>query len=510
MARLNRESNPTPGEKPGFMPQHEATDGTMRNTGENNPLPVNGNVQLTGSIVEKNILKNPKSFGEAKAVDLSSHWTDTRPHHSFGSISTGKNGEVFLLYRSGFHHGVDSQNIGGDIMISEYDEPNDKWSDPQLLIAADTNRDLRDITLTFDEITNLYYLVYADADINYGTDHKLVILRGSDPYNLTEDVSPATPPFDEVNQTFHHIIRNGSYMYLPIYGRSATMTDYAVAILRAGGNGQTWTTLTVLEENAHNEMGMYFTINPETKTQRMNLIIRGSEGYHRYSDDYGVTWSEPKSISFNADGGPQVFDMNGYYMLVARDQRKGNEHNYIYAAYSLDGVEWHGRERIGDVGPSYASVATTPSGKMLICYFEEWGYDSRIMIREVKRKNVYELIEHEMNQKKLHVIQEPPTQTVTAGTTLEVDFDTTKYSSFVVHVVSSGTHQNNVKYRPLKSDGTYGSSSNAYLEEVLVSSTVASRFSKDIRVISPKARVIYTNESTSDMSVTLYVYGKTN
>lgn len=39
--RLNRESNPIPGEKPGFLPQHESTvSGEFVVTGENNPFPV--------------------------------------------------------------------------------------------------------------------------------------------------------------------------------------------------------------------------------------------------------------------------------------------------------------------------------------------------------------------------------------------------------------------------------------------------------------------------------------
>ena len=58
--RLNRESNPVPGEKPGFLPQHESeTSGEFVVTGERNPFPVRIKntdeqaipVQLTGSYV---------------------------------------------------------------------------------------------------------------------------------------------------------------------------------------------------------------------------------------------------------------------------------------------------------------------------------------------------------------------------------------------------------------------------------------------------------------------------
>lgn len=59
--RLNRESNPVPGEKPGFLPQHESeTSGEFVVTGERNPYPVKVKntdgqaipVKLTGSFVE--------------------------------------------------------------------------------------------------------------------------------------------------------------------------------------------------------------------------------------------------------------------------------------------------------------------------------------------------------------------------------------------------------------------------------------------------------------------------
>jgi len=39
VGRLNRESNPVPGEKPGFKPQHKLPDGSFIDTGETNPLP---------------------------------------------------------------------------------------------------------------------------------------------------------------------------------------------------------------------------------------------------------------------------------------------------------------------------------------------------------------------------------------------------------------------------------------------------------------------------------------
>ena len=75
--RLNRESNPVPGEKPGFLPQHESTvSGEFVVTGERNPYPVKVKntdeqaipVKLTGSYV--------------------GYSNDTKP--------TGKKGETFL------------------------------------------------------------------------------------------------------------------------------------------------------------------------------------------------------------------------------------------------------------------------------------------------------------------------------------------------------------------------------------------------------------------------------
>lgn len=76
--RLNRESNPVPGEKPGFLPQHESTvSGEFVVTGERNPFPVKIKntdeqaipVQLTGSHVgysseEKPVAKRGDAFLE--------------------------------------------------------------------------------------------------------------------------------------------------------------------------------------------------------------------------------------------------------------------------------------------------------------------------------------------------------------------------------------------------------------------------------------------------------------
>jgi len=41
IGRLNRESNPVPGERAGFLPQHKNTDGSFLDTGKINPLPTN-------------------------------------------------------------------------------------------------------------------------------------------------------------------------------------------------------------------------------------------------------------------------------------------------------------------------------------------------------------------------------------------------------------------------------------------------------------------------------------
>jgi len=46
VGRLNRESNPVPGEKPGFKPQHKLPDGSFIDTGETNPLPTNDDLVL--------------------------------------------------------------------------------------------------------------------------------------------------------------------------------------------------------------------------------------------------------------------------------------------------------------------------------------------------------------------------------------------------------------------------------------------------------------------------------
>ena len=85
--RLNRESNPIPGEKPGFLPQHESeTSGEFVVTGERNPFPVKIKntdeqaipVKLTGSYVgysteEKPVGKRGDTFLEIDTGNVYIH-----------------------------------------------------------------------------------------------------------------------------------------------------------------------------------------------------------------------------------------------------------------------------------------------------------------------------------------------------------------------------------------------------------------------------------------------------
>lgn len=92
--RLPRESNPVPGERPGFTASHKAADGTYQETGVGNPLPsklyaedANGNkipvkvgvngelhTQLTGSVADELLV-----FSVTVPNDNRQYWSYSDP-----------------------------------------------------------------------------------------------------------------------------------------------------------------------------------------------------------------------------------------------------------------------------------------------------------------------------------------------------------------------------------------------------------------------------------------------
>jgi len=136
--RLNRESNPVPGEKPGFLPQHESTvSGEFVVTGERNPYPVKVKntdeqaipVKLTGSnVVDSQAIPFKQFYEESEQILIqrsiltssSSGYFITPPDGAkgcvisltvFGVTGTFQSGEgisMYLVWRQGKNSG---QNV---------------------------------------------------------------------------------------------------------------------------------------------------------------------------------------------------------------------------------------------------------------------------------------------------------------------------------------------------------------------------------------------------------------
>lgn len=95
IGRLNRETNPVPGEKSGYTPQHALSDGSFVNTGETNPLPTREysiiikEVWQGSSSVTKNFGTNMYGFsiindgGSDITVDILTHSIVVKPGESF-------------------------------------------------------------------------------------------------------------------------------------------------------------------------------------------------------------------------------------------------------------------------------------------------------------------------------------------------------------------------------------------------------------------------------------------
>lgn len=370
-----------------------------------------------------NVNSNPYMFGPEHNVSYGWNWIGKDAteknynrvvsHFAFGSACVGRHGEIYYVFRKAVTHGVIEDptspfyNVGGDLYYTVSYDFGETWADPVMFLEHTEGMDLRDVTLEYYPEHDMYVLIYEDTSVDYssrsGTLHilstpNLARPRAGDsildPFpitNMSEWTLPAADMFSQHNQTFGKLVPVGNYFYLPFYGTS-TGTHLGAGILRFSRAVEGLPSGTVLKkwsEDTSNECTFFTTCNG-SGIIRFNMLFRGGNNSSTgdnamlsYSDDFGATWSEKEDLGFNAAGGPQVYDMNGTLMLVARDQLVGGI-NYSYAMFSKDGRTWSNRTMIAPNGTCYSSIVQLNNGRTLLFYSRELT-KSLIFMREVYR-----------------------------------------------------------------------------------------------------------------------------
>lgn len=369
-------------------------------------LTVNSNPYLFGP--ERNI-----SYGWNWLGDSASEiWTNRNmAHYAFGSVCVGRHDELYYVFRKGFSHGVNTTSgsefyqVGGDLYYTVSYDSGETWADPVMFLEHTSGYDLRDVTLSYYPEHDMYVLIYNRSSVPFDSPDRINEIhvlstpnlarpQASDtvkePFpitNMSEWTLPTSDMFTNLNATFNRLIPLGSSFYLPFYGADAYGDSWGAGILRFGRGVVGNPTSSVLKKwdgDGSNESSMFFTFVNDSI--RMNILFRGGNGSGdnatlSYSDDFGETWSAKTELGFTAAGGPQVFDINGTFMLVARAQDAEYRH-YIYAIFSRDGVEWSNKVMLSSLDVSYASLAQLNNGKTLLFYAKELS-KSIICMREV-------------------------------------------------------------------------------------------------------------------------------
>ena len=326
-------------------------------------------------------------------------------HKQFGSGCIGNDNVIYFVTRVANGHGVS----GGNIYWSKSVDEGATW-EPLRLFEQDvvndaSTEDLRDCNIYYDAVTEKYFLIYTHlygiVNNNYSNvTGQLKVFIGDRPFESEMiDISPGIVPFDNgatvpSMQTFESFHRVGSNLYLPCYKWSSggdektsiikfTFND-VLPLTNAVQNMQ-WNTVKDWDIFGDTEITMFLSYL-EDGTHQLNVISRRSEiddmGYYTYSVDGGNTWAEKEPLGFQVSGGPRVFEINGEYMLIAREQYISNQMT-VYAMFSKDGKHWGGRKIVSDCGTGYASLIKCRSGKNLLFYGKENGHLGIQVYREV-------------------------------------------------------------------------------------------------------------------------------
>lgn len=369
-----------------------------------------------------NVNSNPFLFGPERNISYGWNWLGSdsseiwynrnMAHYAFGCVCIGRNSELYYVFRKGFDHGVstnpesDFYQIGGDLYYTVSYDCGETWAEPIMFMEHEAGYDLRDVTLSYYPEHDMYVLIYTNNSIDYSSSSRTCELhvmstpnlarpRNSgdqilDPFPITNMSSwtlPASDMNENLNATFNRLIPVGNYFYLPFYGVDTNGDPWSAGIIKFSrgvvGN-PTGVLLKKWDGDGSNESTFFTSFN--NGKIRFNMLFRGGAGdgdnaMLSYSDDYGTTWSEKTQLGFDAAGGPQVFDINGTLMLVARDQDDSNT-NYTYATFSKDGQNWSNKVFLSTLGTSYASIAQLNNGRTLLFYSKEMS-KSIICMREI-------------------------------------------------------------------------------------------------------------------------------
>lgn len=352
--------------------------------------------------IANNASQNNLFLGTERIVDLGYSIQEesdivARRHFSFGGLCVGRNDELFVVFRAGFAHGttISSGSKGGNIYYAVSYDYGETWSEPTLFLEADADRDLRDITLTYDAFSDKYILIYSDVSTDYQNGTVILHILVSrdpalEPFVNMDDETP-TLPFSHANQTYAKPLRYGNWYYLPIYGQDEVAGQTHLALLRAN-NGTSvyaftnWETVKKWDNFVANESCAFLTFDEEAQRTNLNILARGSSdhGYLTSCSDKMVNWTSPKDIGFQCAGGPQVFDIDGVLMLVAREQVNTATYETGFAIFSYDGGQtWTNRCIISSTGPIYATLVRFKNGKTLLSYCQELSSFGRIFFREI-------------------------------------------------------------------------------------------------------------------------------
>lgn len=369
--------------------------------------------------VINNIVSNTL-FGPEKCITPNYPRTDANTwyigssfrYKQFGAIEKGRNNELFVVTRAGNGHAI----AGGNLYWSVSSDEGLTWASAtkftQDTVTDATSEALLDVTLTYDNLIDKYFLIYTHVYGIVGDDHsnvnsELKVWIGDEPFVNMVDVSPSVIKtngavgnkiFQLRTQGFHKLVRIGTSLYLPVYGKDTLEEIYHSALIKFNYNDTlpfntgycSWDTVKIFDsfEQGSNETTLYITYQSDGKP-RLNMLTRtGDLGYLSYSDDIGANWTNYTSIGIDIAGGPQVFQIGDIYMLVAREQKLGAA--TIFAMFSVDGSNWKHRVELGNQGTGYPSIAHMESGKLLICYSKEYSHTGIECIRSINNLPKYE------------------------------------------------------------------------------------------------------------------------
>jgi hypothetical protein len=368
----------------------------------------NGNILEPNSDGSVNVSqKGSKVLGDFLSneiiIEEKNNWDDTNDYKSFPNFEENqKTGEIYLVYRSGEAH----MSLDGKIMLSKSTDGGTTWSDSVAIQTPPSGWDYRDPRIMYDKISDSWFLTFHDYD---GNTHNHYIKKADNPEGTWIDVTP-TSVFDTISVVCHKVVRITDTLYLPVYGKDSSDTDYQLGLYKSTDGGTTWTTNDLNIKGS--EVAFYWKYTGENVNPiALYFIKRNSIGEIYKSTDFGTTWGKVSSVGYYVSGGPYVKNMGNYFMIIARndiDSRVG------CISYSIDGEEWTKPFTIASNGNMYGDILINEYGKCLLLYDQEGNGKSKLVIRKLKSINLNEINEL-LDKTKIKYENKSISTTVTAG-----------------------------------------------------------------------------------------------